>query len=192
MKNICILKLINITQDYKYMLSCILIVGLYTLSATAAPDSKTEKTIDGIIEVHHQTDDNVMFYEYNTVDADKIVRMLRNDAEHTVYDILFPEGTKREGATKQVVSFRDSILSVLCNISEISKPLSGKRIMVFFYIKADGTTICRNIVNRERLLDFLSTDAMKQMINIINSYKFKASNVKGNYYLDGMVVLQFP
>lgn len=169
---------------------CLLFICmLYSTKISAESDS--EIIVDSVIEKCHFIDhDEEPYYLYNTIESKEAKNLLNETYECINYDIFFAKALRVD----HLANFREAIMPLLSKIEGVNDSLAGKRLMVSFYIKADGSVVCDNVSlsHGEKLFKYLSSEKVKRIINIINVYRFRPSDSKGNKYTMGMVMLFFP
>ena len=157
--------------------------------------TQQERIVNGVVETCDMAQsEKILLYNYTTVESRESMTALRSTSEPTRYEVLFPDYPENDDEISSMLQFKKWLHVSLGNIPNIARSLSGKTLSISFYRKADGTTICRRITLSRpcmKLLDIISTNEIKRMIDKINSYKFKASKVNGNYYLFAGVTLSF-
>ena len=174
---------------YKYLLALCSVLCL-----PAIAQSSSERIINGVVEVCDTSEyDRSLFYNYTTIESRDSVRKVQETYELTTYDSLFLDYPDSNDEIQSMLDFREWLYASFRQIGKIAHTLSGKSLSLSIYRKADGNVICRKIslTCQKKLLDLISSDEIKQMINMVNSYKFKPSKVKGKYYLSTRMVMNF-
>ncbi|MBQ9231504.1 MAG: hypothetical protein IJ190_10075 [Prevotella sp.] len=139
--------------------------------------------VDGVLKSRVDLPNNGKFFEYTTPANRTLYHNLNNTSQQVPYEKLFPEGTEHIGPTKKLLAFRDFVYDSFCRSYNIKKQLAGKRIRITICVKPDGTTLLKGIICADDLLNYVSAESIKQLISIVTSYRFTASNVSGNYYI---------
>ncbi len=163
-----------------------------SVCGTTCSMAKDTVLIDGVLKSRVDLPNNGSYFEFTTPDAITHYQNLKNTSQHVPYEKLFPEGTEHLGPTKKLIAFRNYVYNSFCSGYNIKKQLAGKRIRISICVKPDGTTLLKEILCAENLLDYVSADTIKQLISIVSSYRFAASNVSGNYYMMMSAVIVFP
>jgi len=176
----------NIEECYLFI--CV----LYSTQVHA--QAAIERIVDGIVE----RCDTLKYaktpvYLYTTVESRDSVRVLLETHEPTTYELLFPKLPDSANENKRLQDFRESLYASFCRIGNVEQELAGKRLALLFYIKSDGSVVCRHVglTSLEKLPDYISSNEIRQMVDVINTYRFKPSEITRKHYMFSGVVIQF-
>lgn len=131
-------------------------------------------------------------YNYTTSEMKLLEDTLVKSYEMVEWDTMWPS-CKKDGSTiKKLGDFKTYIHDTFNGIDKLSARLSGKRLWLDYYVKQDGSIVCKAIRTYEYdLLKYASTDMIKQMIKLLCEYKFKEASVKNKYCLHLHTIVHF-
>ncbi len=155
---------------------CIHFVPLFCMA-----QETSERGVDGLIEIIQKDDRGQVSYRYTSEEARNTYISLKNTLIPVSYQKMYHD----ESPFTAGIRCRDYICNHFRNyIPTASKHSSGRtRIDITMYNLADGSIVFKEIRCKESLLDILDSDRIHKLIDIINSYKFKPADIKGNYSL---------
>lgn len=154
-----------------------------------------ERIVDGIVEKCDTLKyAKTPIYLYTTVESHDSLIVLMETHEPTTYELLFPKLPDSANESKRLQDFKEYIYASFCRIGNVEHALAGKKLGLSFYIKSDGSVVCHNVglTSQEKLVDYIFCDEIRQMVNEINSYRFKPSEISGKYYLFSGIFIRFP
>lgn len=169
-----------------------IVVFIISVSGTICGMAEDVVLVNGVLRSRIDLPNNGRYFEYTTPYNTALYQNLKNMSQQVPYEKLFPEGTEHLGPSKKLLAFRDSVLDSFCSSCNVKKQLAGKRIRITICIKPDGTTLLKGIICTDDLLNYVSAETIKQLISIVTSYRFAASNVSGKYYIMMSAVITVP
>ncbi len=148
----------------------------------------SERIVDGVIETFTEYGT----YDYTTKEAKDACDRLLSKSEIMDYNVIFPDGTRRMGITLACLKCRDYIQNEILRRENVKDRIVGKRVLITMYSLPDGSVVLRSIYCRDELLSILGSDGIKELVKIIQSYRFEQFNVQKNYHLGWFVTIFIP
>lgn len=169
-------------------------IVLFVISVCGITYSMAGETVivNGVLKSRVDLPNNGSYFEFTTPEDLTHYQDLKNTSQHVPYEKLFPEGTEHLGPTKKLLAFRDFVYNSFCGDCNIKKQLAGKRIRISICVKPDGSTLLKEIICTDDLLNYVSAESIKHLISIVTSYIFTASNVSGKHYITMSAVITVP
>lgn len=166
----------------------LMIFCLSLLPASLFAEEGSETVYNGVVETQYVRGSHIYMYTYTTVEAKESIKALHETAEKSIVSHLFQDREKWECEDLKV--FRDSMQAAFNSVEHVRAILHEKhlRILCLIDVKSDGTPYCSAMfmAHEQRMLDLFSSDELKQLLTYIHSYRFKPSNVEGNYYVSSI------
>lgn len=131
-------------------------------------------------------------YSFTTTEMRRAENALVESYEMVGWDTMWPSYEKDGSTTKKFGDFRTYIDNAFQSIDKLQSRLQGRSLWIDYYVKRDGSIICKAIKTYEYdLLNYASDEMIKQMIKVLCEYKFKEASVKENYCLHLHTVVSF-
>ena len=147
----------------------------------------TEYVTDGLLV--SQSDNS---YSFTTTEMRQAENTLVKSYEMVDWDTMWSDYGKDRSTVRKLEDFRSYIDTAFQGIDNLPSRLKGRGLWLDYYVKRDGGIICKAIRTYEYdLLKYVSTDMIKQMINVLCEYKFKESSVTEDYCLHLHCVARF-
>lgn len=187
-KNPITMKTLKILQNK--CLVALMCICLFPLCCMG--QEKSERIIDDVIETFTEYGKGTVTYHYTTKEAKAACDQLLGRSEIMDYNVIFPDGTRRMGVSRSCRNCRDYIQNEILRRENIKERFEGKRIRIIMYSLPDGSVLLRSIACRDNLLGILGPDGIKELVEIIQSYRFEQFNVQKNYHLGWFVTIFIP
>lgn len=187
-KNPITMKTLKILQNKCLVaLMCIFLFPLCCMG-----QEKSERIVDDVIETFTEYEKGAVTYHYTTKEAKAARDQLLSRSETMDYNVIFPDGARRMGVSRSCRNCRDYIQNEILRRDNIKDRFVGKRICITMYSLPDGSVVLRSIDCRDNLLSILGPDGIKELVEIIQSYRFEQFNAQKNYHLGWFVTIFIP
>ncbi len=133
----------------------------------------SQKTVNGVTETVKKSERGNLSYIYITKETKNLCDSLSRNSTSVFYEEAFPEVIKHTSPTSSAMKCRDYIQGEILKRAYIKDRLAGIRIFINIYSLQDGAVVLRSIHCKESLLSTLGTDEIKELAEIVQSYKFE-------------------
>ncbi|MCM1148446.1 MAG: hypothetical protein NC124_16805 [Clostridium sp.] len=169
----------------------IALMFIYAIPLYGMTQETSERIVDGIIEIKY-TGNRSIGYDYTTEEIKTAYKLLLSKSKAMDYNTLLPEETKRMGMHQAVIKCRDHVQEEIFKRTNAKEYLAGKRIRLNFASLSDGSVVLSNIYSNENLINTIGTDGIKELISILQSYRFEQYNDHGKYHLRWFITIFIP
>ncbi|MDE6151521.1 MAG: hypothetical protein K2G12_06015 [Prevotella sp.] len=152
----------------------------------------SERVVDDVLERKVRNEKLEVMYVYTTLKARKERIMLLNNTKKVSYYKMYPGEKELKPQIEACDKYHDYIYNEFMGYTKNADKLKGKRIMIRVYSTPDGAVILNSIGCRDDLLTPMGAKEMEKLVEIVKSYKFNPSNIKGDYRLAWSIPIQFP